>query len=302
MFAPPYSHEQINAAAASISPSTLQISNTWICGYFRRYLLQEAMSVFSWKIPDNWSLRYLLYILYCYGYVAVINTDAFGVIPQYATLKGRNVFYEPTHAVITNPAFRDVQTPQIGRQTALIQLTPDYRGILDIVNYYAEIMALTAQAVQMNLANSKFSYIFGTKDKTAAQTLKKMFDTVMRGETAVFTGATLRDENGNPTVELFNNNLKANYIADSLMVDLRKIKAEFDREVGIPSANTEKRERMVTDEVTAANAETFSKSDLWYTCLTRSIDKVKNLFDIDLSIERRFQLVPAGDTFNTGAL
>lgn len=37
----------------------------------------------------------------------------------------------------------------------------------------------------------------------------------------------------------------------------------FDTDIGIPNANTDKRERLITDEVNSNNAETLSKCALW---------------------------------------
>ena len=80
-----------------------KVSNTPLSRFFQKYLLQKAISVFKWKLPENWSADYFLYTLYMWGYVAIINTDKFGVIPQGCGLRGFDVFYRPTHAVIANP-------------------------------------------------------------------------------------------------------------------------------------------------------------------------------------------------------
>ena len=48
---------------------------------YSRYLLQKAISTFTWDMPKTWSRSYFLYVLYCFGRLAIINTDKFGVIP-----------------------------------------------------------------------------------------------------------------------------------------------------------------------------------------------------------------------------
>ena len=59
-----------NVAAAEISPGTVHTQNTGLVWYYRRYLLQKAMSVFKWTLPENWSKAYFLYVLYCWGNIA----------------------------------------------------------------------------------------------------------------------------------------------------------------------------------------------------------------------------------------
>ena len=72
----PAQYDYINLANAAQSPSTVHCRNTNLSFYFRRYLLQKAMSLFKWEIPEHWSKDYFLYVLYCWGYLAVVNTDS----------------------------------------------------------------------------------------------------------------------------------------------------------------------------------------------------------------------------------
>ena len=61
----------------------------------------------------------------------------------------------------------------------------------------------------------------------------------------------------------------------------------FDTEVGIPNSNTEKRERMITDEVNANNVETITKCELWLEELKKSCERTKAMFGIDISVDWR---------------
>jgi hypothetical protein len=132
----PIYYQYINASNSIVSPSTVHIHNTGLSNFFKRYLLQKAMSVFKWKLPDAWEENYFLYVLYCWGYIAVVNTDKYGVIPQACGLQGYNIFYQPTTAVITNPLLKGILTPKIDIQCSLFRLQPDYGGIMDIVDFY----------------------------------------------------------------------------------------------------------------------------------------------------------------------
>lgn len=278
----PIFYDHANSIMSRQKPFKVFTQNNGLAWYYQRYLLQKAMSVFEWDLPENWTKYrgkdYFLYCLYCFGFVAVVNTDKFGVIPQACTLGGYGVFYEPKWAVIANPLLRGVLQPTIGKECELIKLQPDYGGIMDIVYQYAEQMALASQAVSVNLINSKFAFVFAGENNAAAQTLKKMYDDIMSGQPATFVDKKLFRTDGTPAWQLLMQNLKQQYIASDILSDMKKIEAEFDTRIGIPNANTDKRERLITDEVNSNNAGTNALASQWKTSLDDSIERVNKLF------------------------
>ena len=284
----PYYYNYINAETSQVTPSTVHVKDSGLCRYFTKYLLQKAMSVFEWDLPETWNKDYFLYVLYCWGYVAVVNTDKFGVIPQGCGLKGYDVFYAPTHAVIANPLLSGILEPRIGTQCELLKLQPDFSGILDLVGHYAEQMALASQSVSVNLLNSKLSYVFTAKTKALAESLKKMYDQIASGEPAVVIDSRLKNAaDGEETWKAFEQNVGGNYIVTDLLADLRKIEAMFDTEIGIPNANTDKRERLIQDEVNANNIETFSKCAMWLENLQDACKRVNDMFGLSISVRWR---------------
>nr|DAK50775.1 MAG TPA: upper collar protein [Caudoviricetes sp.] len=296
----PYYYNYINAETSLVTPSTVHVKDSGLCRYFAKYLLQKAMSVFEWDIPETWNKDYFLYVLYCWGYVAVINTDKFGVIPQGCGLKGYDVFYAPTHAVIANSLLSGILEPRIGTQCELLKLQPDFSGILDLVGHYAEQMALASQSVSVNLLNSKLSYVFTAKTKALAESLKKMYDQIASGEPAVVIDARLKNAaDGEETWKSFEQNVGGNYIVTNLLADLRKIEAMFDTEIGIPNANTDKRERLIQDEVNANNIETYSKCAMWLENLQDACKRVNDMFGLSISVRWR-EIPEMGGASNDG--
>lgn len=284
----PYYYNYINAETSQVTPSTVHVKDSGLCRYFTKYLLQKAMSVFEWDLPETWNKDYFLYVLYCWGYVAVVNTDKFGVIPQGCGLKGYDVFYAPTHAVIANPLLSGILEPRIGTQCELLKLQPDFSGILDLVGHYAEQMALASQSVSVNLLNSKLSYVFTAKTKALAESLKKMYDQIASGDPAVVIDSRLKNAaDGEETWKAFEQNVGGNYIVTNLLADLRKIEAMFDTEIGIPNANTDKRERLIQDEVNANNIETYSKCAMWLENLQDACKRVNDMFGISIAVRWR---------------
>lgn len=295
----PFLYDYVNMASSSVQPSGIHVNNTGLNRYFQRYLMQKAISVFEWNIPETWAKNYFLYVLYSWGYIAVFETDRYGVIPQGCGLRGYDIFYQPTHATISNPLLKGIIQPRIGKQCEIIKLQPDYNGIMDIVNYYSNLMALVTETLGTNLLNTKLSYIFGAENKAQADSFKKMFDEVASGKPAVFVDKNLFDDNGKPKWFTFENDLKQNYLGDELLTALRKIDAMFDNDIGIPNANTDKKERLIVDEVNANNFETRSKCELWLESLKDGCEKVNNMFGIDLSVDWRKEVHNNGVNIDT---
>lgn len=288
MQAAPYMYDYVNTEVSQHSPSTVHTKNTELQRFFARYLLQKAMSVFKWDLPETWDRDYFLYVLYCIGYIAVINTDKYGVIPQQCGLEGYNIFYQPKRALVTNSLLRGLRRLEIGTQCTLIKLQPDYGSVMDLVGFYADMMALTAETAGVNLVNSRLSYVFFGKNKNTAESQKKLFDRVASGEPATFVDTALYDvQSGNPSWIPFQQNVGQNYIAGDALADLRKWEMMFDTDVGIPNANTDKKERLISDEVNANNVEVTSKADLWLDQLQKSFAQTSKMFGVKLGVEWR---------------
>ena len=281
----PFYFDYTNQWGTVVQNHDVHVTNTGLSQYFQRYLLQRALSVFDWTIPDTWADNYFKYVLYCFGYIAIINTDIFGVIPQQCGLGGYTVQYQPADAIIASPFFRKVIRARIDKDCVLLRLQPDYGGIMDIITHYADLMALTTESIATNLLNTKLSYVFAADRKAVAESFKKLYDDIASGKPAVVVDKDLLREDGTPSWMMFNQNIKQTYIADQLFVELRKINDMFDTLIGVPNANTDKRERLITDEVQANNFETQALSGLWLKTLQRECRKAKDMFGIYLDVD-----------------
>lgn len=277
----------VNEYSSRRSPSTVHIKNTGLARFFKRYLLEEAISVFDWKFPETWDRSYFLYVLYVWGYICILKTNRYGVIPQHCGLGGFNVFYAPKYTIVTNPLFSNAYQLDIGKDCELLKLEPDYLGLYDIIDYYGDMLALAAEACGVNLLNSKISYAFGAASKTAAESLKKLYDQVASGEPAVFYDKDLQNEDGDLNVELFLQDVGKNFIADKLLDVMRSIRCMFLTDIGIPNTNLFKASGVAAEEVSANNIETRSKCALWLDELKKGCEKIRKKYNIDISVDWR---------------
>lgn len=287
---PPFDYMTENWYETQVSPSSIHCHNTLLHAYFAKYLEERAMSVFKWTIPDYWKpgIDFIRYVLLRIGFFTVTELPELGVVPINCTLKGYGFYYQPTGVIIENPALRESVEKTIGTDCSLVKLKPDYTGIWDIVSYYADQLALISESAGVNLINTRMTYVFGSKNQNHADSFKSLYDNIAGGNPAVFYDKRLLNEDGTPNWQLFEQNVGNNYLVSDLLSDYRKVVADFDTMIGIPNANTDKRERLITDEVNANNQETYSLSDVMLETLKRGIEETKELFpDLEFDIEYR---------------
>lgn len=298
-----YDYYQINMGNALEIPSTVHCKDTNLVRYYAKYLLQKVLSVYKWTLPETWDYDYFQYIIATQGYIAVFDTPEFGVICQMARIGGYDIFYRPTTAMIANPIIGTLER-QIRKDCALIKFQPDYSSPLDICMYYADLMAIAAQGAAANIFNSKLAYVFACQDKASAESFKKAFDQINAGNPAVFVDKSLFNDSGEVNWHAFQQKLNETYIADKILSDLRKIETMFDSEIGIPNANTDKKERLITSEVESNTVEVYSKVELWLDTMKRGIDEANRLFPgLNLGVDLRFGGVDnASNNVNPGAV
>lgn len=284
----PVLYDQKNIYNAQINPSTVHASNTALSAFFQRYLMLKLFSRYDFTLPEGWDEDYFRYVLFTIGFIGVINTDKYGVICQHGTVSGYNIYYRPTRLLVSNPALRKMYDLTINENCAIIKLSPDWRGAYDLVQLYADQMAVCMESFGVNAINSKFSFVFAADNKNMAEAMKKMFDQISGGNPAAFVwDKQFLDEEGNPKWQLFTNNLKQNYVGNDLLTSLTTIEHKFDTLIGFNNANTDKRERLNSEEVNANNEEVRALSSLWLEEMQDSMKKANDMFGLDLSVKLR---------------
>ena len=298
----PFNYEQINTAAGTYDPSPVKSYNNKTFAFWERALFQRATSVIESKLPEDWDgtiKDFFYWCLFRFGFVTVFDSPEFGRSFQPCNLKGYDFYYQPTTAIIANPLLKEGLELKIGKECEILKLTPDFRGVWDIISYYAEKLSTLDNAINMSLINNKFAFMLGARNKVAGQALKKMLDKINKGEPAVIYDMKLLND---PTdkVEPFQvwerKNMKDAYLTTDQLKDFQTILNNFDCEIGIPTIPYEKKERMVAEEATSRQLDAQSRSTIWLECLQSSAKRVKKLYpDIELDFKLRYDPEEAED-------
>ena len=289
----PFNYDSINAGAGSSSPSPVKAYNNKTFGFWVRALFQRAISTLDIKVPENWEGEvndFFLYCLFKFGFVGVFDSDEFGISFQPGTLYGYDFYYQPTRFIVSNP--RLSKTFNIHGDCELLKLTPDYYGVWDVIEYYAEKLSLLDNAINMSLINNKFAFILGAKNKSAAQALKKVMDLINKGEPAVIYNRQILDDavsKSEPWQVWNRDNMKQNYLTTDQLEDFQTIINNFDAEIGIPTLPYQfKRERLLQDEANMKRIDSMSRSTVWFETLQDSIRIVNEHFGIDMDVKMRY--------------
>lgn len=271
----------------------LKIRNSAEYIIFVRLLLKRAMSVYEIKLPDEWNKPYFMYELFCSGHIGVFKHEKYGVICQGSTLAGYGLYYQPTEQLFVNPLWVEGIRTAIDFEhdnlpvSAMIQLMPDYTGLLPICEMYAAKIAIAMSSLDINILNSRLAYVAGTNSKSGADSFYKAFDDIYSGKPMLVLDKSMFKDDGNVAWEYAFQNLKQNYIAPDIINSIRCIMNDFDSIVGLPNANTEKKERQIVDEVNANNQETEAIADIIIASVKHGIESAKRLFNVDITFNKK---------------
>lgn len=290
----PYNYEALNLLYGMVNPSITRYNSVAV-RYWVRSLFDRMVSRIEFEVPENWrgDVYYFFKIcLYTRGFVLVSQDDEYGYYFQPCGIKGRDFYYQPTQAIISNPALKRSRVLDLHKNGELLRITPDYNGTCDIVIRFAEELAQMSSALDVAIHNSKMAYMLAGRNKAAVNALKKMMDLISQGNPAVYVDSALlndRTDKDSP-FQLIQPvaNVKQSYIVTDLLKDMQTLINEFDAEIGIQTIPYEKSERLTQYEGESKANDSQARLLTWTECLDNSIDAIKKLYpDISLSYKLR---------------
>ena len=309
MFYVPLNTQDLNALAGHYSPSMVKAYNNATYAYWERSLFQRAVSRIKTTLPAEWEGNRRDFLLFCLlkiGFVFVSRSDMLGYWYNPGSLYGQDFYYQPTEFILANPkageylGYDKGYSFELHKEGELLKFMPDYRGIFDIISYYAEKLSALDNAINMSIINNKYAFILAAKNKATAEALKKILDKINKGEPAVFVDkALMNDPNDQDTpwqlLEI--QKLKDNYITDKQLIDFQTILNAFDAEIGINTVPYQKAERFVSAEANSRQNDSQARILTAIECLKSSIKDIKKLYpDINLDFNLREEGITDGNS------
>lgn len=284
----PTDYEGLNAYNSMRSVAGV-VKNDENTHYYMRALYQRVLSGASFRLPAQWAKgkRYFKNVLYSMGFIGIANTPEYGIIPQICAFNGYGIFLQPTNMTIHQPlvSFEG----EIGKDCEIINLTPDWRGIWDIIEHYAIRLSTAIASVDVSLVNSRVSFIALAKNKSASETLKILYEKISAGSPFEVIDKTLKGDGlDDDPIWTYSQDVANNYITDKLLENIDTLLQQFDNEVGILAIG-DKKERRITDEVQMIADDTCARASTWFESLSDSFDRVNALFpELNLSFTFKY--------------
>ena len=306
----PLNYDKINLYQGTFTPSD-KYSDSLAFNFWMRALYQRALSVIDFEnLPEDFNKQevdLLYYLVYMPGYCGAFPTEDFGNIINPISLEGLNVFFASDSFLVNNPQLeeydkREFKIYHLGDKERLgkdfkpeeygvvINLSPDYMGIYDILVYYAEKLANMSAGLDMNIENSKLAYVLGANSKSGRNFLKKVIDKIKSGVTAIIYDSMITPKDDFETFEfLSRDNLKNSYMVTEFNQDIQTILNQYDAEVGIINVPYEKKERMTEFESKSKQSDGIARAFLWRDTLQRSWDEYNELFNANVKVVYNYE-------------
>lgn len=268
--------------------------------YWERSFFQRCRSIIEFDgLPAagagqiGWDYDAFMYQLFRMGYAVVFRSKKYGMVVQPGTPTGYGLQYQPRGMNITTQFFNFGRPLEIGTECGVIKLTPDYRGIWDIITKYAVEMQHAEVAIRQSALNARFAYGAFAKDDKQKRSLELLFQRLANGEPGIIVNTELKrpmdakSTDGGayelPIMQI-DRDLSKNFILPELMEFRRTILMDFYRELGI-KVQPDKKERLNVNESQSADAETFNRREVWRICLEKSLDEVNRMYGTDITFK-----------------
>lgn len=273
------------------APPFLNNSPNASMDYWSRSLFQRLTALIDFEnLPERapgqygWDKDALKYGLFMRGFQVVFRSSKYGVVPQPGTVTGFGLQYQPSGAIVNTPYFQFSKPLKIGVDCEILRMTPDYMGVFDIITKYSAELKEIDTSIRSASRNSRIAYALVADSDKSARTLKAIRERIINGEDAIIDEKIMRDKMNpdNPPWYQFDQDLKKNYILSDLLEARRTTMVDFYREIGVRMID-DKKERMITSEVDAGNAETFIRAEVWIESLKESCEQVNKTYGLNIT-------------------
>lgn len=273
--------------------------STDVLNYWERSFFQRMRALYKITgLPEagpgqiGWDYDAFMYQLLRMGYAVVFHSKKYGIVVQPGSPTGFGLQFQPRGMMVQTPFFQFDRPLEIGTECAVIKLTPDYRGVWDIIEKYAVEMQQIEVSIRQAVVNSRFAYAAIAQNDKDRRTLETIFEKLENGNPAIVINSQLQKpvlaKNTDAQYQLpimqFDRDLAKNFILPDLMDMRRGIIQDFYKELGI-RVQPDKKERLVVNESQSADAETFNRREVWKISIDESVKVCNDMYGTHISVE-----------------
>lgn len=242
-----------------------------------------AINMFEWSgLPDTVDERYIEFVLCEYGYLVYFNDDILGDLVATAMIGGQLDNYRiPTYrrAYANNGYQKDLD------QNNSVLIFNNYLHLPSMNNIilYAQRLADLDRTIEVN-ARAQKTPVMVACDETQVFTLKQAYEQFDENMPVLF-GTKNLDLNSLTCLKT-----DAPFVADKLYTLKRQIWNEFLSIYGIENANSEKKERLVTDEVVSNLGGVQAQRYVMLNARRQAAKQINKMFNTDIEVNFRQEI------------
>lgn len=262
----------------------------WRDHYFQ-YLCSLAYQIFEWKgLPESVDPRYLEMSLHMFGFVGFYKDPKYSYIAVQGAVSGKIDHYNlPTYFHASAPSYqktfplnnyKDVKIPNSG----IVIWNNDYHvPTIPSLKLFAEDLAHVKMVTQINVNAQKTPILLSANDNTKFS-IQNVYDQYEGNAPVIIT-----HEDADPdSIKVHKSD--APFVADKLNAYRNTIWSEAMTYLGIKNANTDKKERLITDEVQSNDDQIESSTNIYLKSRLEACALINELYDLNLSVEVRKDL------------
>lgn len=253
--------------------------------YYNR-LLELAVSEFEWKnLPQkNGKIpgvdeRFLELTLFANGQCLFFEDEVMGYLALQCTIGGNlNVYRVPTtrNAFASNGYYKELNEENSVIIYNNYMRTPSMQDI----EYFAKRLCTMDRTIDVNI-NAQKTPILIACEETEKLTMAKLYEQYDGNKPYIFGRKNLQSQ---PLSAI---KTDAPFVADKIYKMKEALWNECLTYLGIPNANTGKRERLITDEVLSSNGGTYASRNSRLAIRQRACEEINNMFGLDVSVDFR---------------
>lgn len=251
-------------------------------GFYIRMLFEKCLGMFEYTgLPKSLPAEEIEKNLMWFGFAGVYNDSKYGLTTVTGGLSGVDQYYRPTEFVYAQPALgsgnlkiNDNCVIMYNTQTDLI----NPYGFRELIQRYARLMADIDSSIDIQIINSRATKLNSVSNDMIATAVNNAMQALECGESytvnqnSILDGWTPKDWNtAHPeTIE-------------KLIDAKQSILNAFLEELGVKSIN-EKRERMISNEVSADNQLLMVNTDDLLYMRRQGVKAINDMFGTNIAV------------------
>lgn len=260
--------------------------NDWTyTDYFYRLMLL-ARSVFKWNnLPNGLDEKWIEKFLFADGNCLFYKDETYGYMVAKCTDSGvLNPYDEPTKVTpygtgyMGKPLENNIDCVIIRNNDIMLPTSPT-------LQLYAYRLANIKRTIDVNVNAQKTPKVVKCSNKQRLS-MKKVVDQME--DNAI----TIYGDNNLETEEIKVLDINAPIVFDKLQIQFNDTWNEAMTFIGLNNANTDKRERLIVNEVDANNQQIEASAQVFLKARERACEQINKIFGLNISVEMRTDLTP----------